>query len=209
MTKNTYLFTGSASFIAFFLLIVMYFSWPVTEYSLYDVILYRANFTSFEKASFIKAIGINYAIDSVFILSWIVAWFGLFLHFKSLNVKLIGICLGLSLLGALLDIAENSISFTLLIGNHNKVEHYLLIHSIIRGLSYLLPVLASFLLAIIILKQKGFPSLLLKLTGILGILFAAPGIYIQYFSLIPDYWFGLLFLSIAIFLFANYKKFKK
>ena len=154
-TRNTYLNTGLASLIAFILLIIMNYSWPQTGYSLNDVILGNIELSEIDKGNFIKSIGINYALDTIFIFSWIGSWIGLFLHFKSLNVKLIGICFALSFLGALLDIIENSISFGLLVGNNKSAESILFIHSIIRDISFWLPMIASFTLTIIIPKQKG------------------------------------------------------
>ena len=205
-TKNIYLNTGLASLIAFILLIIMNYSWPQTDYSLNDVILGNIELSEIDKGNFIKSIGINYALDTIFIFSWIGSWIGLFLHFKSLNVKLIGICFALSFLGALLDITENSISFGLLVGNNKSAESILFIHSIIRDISFWLPMLASFILTMIIQKQKGIAILFLKVVGIIGVLFAILGMYIQYFSAIPYYWFGIWFLASAIFLFSNYKK---
>mgnify|MGYP000200104411 CR=1 FL=1 len=174
------------------------------EYS--DVILGNIELSEIDKGNFIKSIGINYALDTIFIFSWIGSWIGLFLHFKSLNVKLIGICFALSFLGALLDITENSISFGLLVGNNKSAESILFIHSIIRDISFWLPMIASFTLTIIIPKQKGIAILFLKIVGIIGVLFAILGMYIQYFSVIPYYWFGVWFLASTIFLFSNYKK---
>ena len=205
-TKNIYLNTGLASLIAFILLIIMNYSWPQTDYSLNDVILGNIELSEIDKGNFIKSIGINYALDTIFIFSWIGSWIGLFLHFKSLNVKLIGICFALSFLGALLDITENSISFGLLVGNNKSAESILFIHSIIRDISFWLPMIASFTLTIIIPKQKGIAILFLKIVGIIGVLFAILGMYIQYFSVIPYYWFGVWFLASTIFLFSNYKK---
>ena len=205
-TKNIYLNTGLASLIAFILLIIMNYSWPQTDYSLNDVILGNIELSEIDKGNFIKSIGINYALDTIFIFSWIGSWIGLFLHFKSLNVKLIGICFALSFLGALLDITENSISFGLLVGNNKSAESILFIHSIIRDISFWLPMLASFILTMIIQKQKGIAILFLKIVGIIGVLFAILGMYIQYFSAIPYYWFGIWFLASTIFLFSNYKK---
>ncbi|WP_233900498.1 hypothetical protein [Tenacibaculum piscium] len=205
-TKNIYLNTGLASLIAFILLIIMNYSWPQTDYSLNDVILGNIELSEIDKGNFIKSIGINYALDTIFIFSWIGSWIGLFLHFKSLNVKLIGICFALSFLGALLDITENSISFGLLVGNNKSAESILFIHSIIRDISFWLPMLASFILTMIIQKQKGIAILFLKVVGIIGVLFAILGMYIQYFSAIPYYWFGIWFLASTIFLFSNYKK---
>ena len=205
-TKNIYLNTGLASLIAFILLIIMNYSWPQTDYSLNDVILGNIELSEIDKGNFIKSIGINYALDTIFIFSWIGSWIGLFLHFKSLNVKLIGICFALSFLGALLDITENSISFGLLVGNNKSAESILFIHSIIRDISFWLPMIASFTLTIIIPKQKGIAILFLKIVGIIGVLFAILGMYIQYFSAIPYYWFGIWFLASTIFLFSNYKK---
>jgi len=206
MTKNIYLNTGLASLIAFILLIIMNYSWPQTDYSLNDVILGNIELSEIDKGNFIKSIGINYALDTIFIFSWIGSWIGLFLHFKSLNVKLIGICFALSFLAALLDITENSISFGLLIGKNKSAESILFIHSIIRDISFWLPMLASFILTMIIQKQKGIAILFLKVVGIIGVLFAILGMYIQYFSVIPYYWFGIWFLASTIFLFSNYKK---
>ena len=206
MTKNIYLNTGIASLLAFILLLVMVFSWPLSEYSLNDVILENIKLSNIDKEHLIKLIGVNYALDTIFIFSWIVSWVGLYLHFKTLNVRLIGVCFGLSLLGALLDITENSISFSLLIGNNKNVENSLLIHTVIRDISYWLPMIASFILVLIIPKGKGFSNLLFKLTGVIGVLFAILGMYIQFFSPFPDYWFGLWPLATAFLLFNNYKK---
>ncbi len=175
MTKNAYLNTGFASLIAFLLLIIMNYSWPQTDYSLNDVILRNIELSEIEKGNFIKSIGINYALDTIFIFSWIGSWIGLFLHFKSLNVKLIGICFGLSLFGALLDITENSISFALLIGENTSSESFVFLHSVIRDISYWLPMIASFVLAMIIPKQKGIANLFIKLAGIIGVLLAILG----------------------------------
>ena len=206
MDKNIYLNTGIASFIAFALLIVMYFSWPLTEFSLNDVILETVKLSDTKKNEIIKSIGINYALDTIFIFSWIASWYGLFLYFKPLNIKLIRLWFGLSFLGALLDITENSISFSLLIGNYENPENSLLFHSIIRDISYWLPMLASFMLLMSIPKQNGITFTLLKFTGIIGVFFAILGMYIQFFSSIPDYWFGLWFLSSALFLIDCYRR---
>jgi len=184
----------------------MYFSWPLTEFSLHDVILETVELSYTKKNEIIESIGINYALDTIFIFSWVASWFGLFLYFKSLNIKLIGLYFGLSLLGAILDITENSISFSLLIGNYENPENFVLLHSIVRDISYWLPMLASFMLLISIPKHNGITFKLLKFTGIIGVLFAIPGMYIHYFSAIPEYWFGLWFLSAGLFLVDCYRK---
>lgn len=184
----------------------MYYTWPQTDYTLNDVILNHVKLSETDQTNFIKAIGINYALDTIFIFSWIVSWIGLFLHFKSLNVKLITLCFGLSFLGALLDITENTISFGLLIGNHKNAESILFIHTIIRDISFWLPMLGSFILTIIIPQQKSIETLVIKTVGSIGVVFAILGMYIQYFSAIPYYWFGAWFLASALFLFRHYKK---
>lgn len=191
---------------AFILLIIMNYSWPQTDYSLNDVILGNIKLSEIEKGSFIKSIGINYALDTIFIFSWIGSWIGLFLHFKPINSNIIGISFLASFLGALLDITENSISFGLLVGNNNNVENILFMHSIIRDISFWLPMIASFVLTIVIPIQKDLPIIFLKIAGTIGVLFAILGMYIQYFSVIPYYWFGIWFLASAIFLLNNYKK---
>lgn len=208
MTKNNYLNFGLLSLLAVILLVIMTFSWPLTDYSLNDVILGNIKLSTIDKGNLIKSIGINYGLDSIFIFSWIASWAGLYLHFKSLNVKLIGICFGLSLLGALLDITENTISFSLLIENHKTLntESFIVIHSIIAKLSYWLPMLASFMLVLIIPKHRGISNSILAFSGTIGVLFAVLGMYIQYFSAIPDYWFGLWFFATSIFFFDNYRK---
>lgn len=206
MTKSAYLNAGFASLLACILLLIMNFSWPSTDYSVNDVILDNVKLSDTDKGNFIQAMRVNYTIDTIFIFSWIGAWIGLFLHFKSSDIKLIGMCLGLSLFGAVLDISENTIIFSLLIGNNSDVENYLFIQSLVRDFSYWLPMIAAFVLAITISGQKGVPVLLLKLTGIIGVLFAIIGMYNQYFSAIPDYWFGIFFLSAAIFFFDNWKR---
>jgi hypothetical protein len=206
MTKNLYLNTGIASLIAFILLVIMYFSWPLKAYSLYDVILGNVNLSDLEKGDIIQSIGINYALDTIFIFSWIASWSGLYLHFKSLNVKGIGLCLGLSIAGALLDLSENSISFSLLTGNIKNPENVLLLHSFIRDISFWLPMVASFMLVMMIPKQSGLSYIALKFLGIIGVFFAILGMYIQSFSSIPYYWFGLWFLSSSLFLINNYRK---
>ncbi|MCV6631247.1 MAG: hypothetical protein OIF50_15455 [Flavobacteriaceae bacterium] len=184
----------------------MNYTWPQTDYSLNDVILGNVQLSEIEKENFISSIGINYALDTIFIFAWIGSWVGLFLHFKPLHITLIGISFVLSFFGALLDITENAISFGLLIGNHKNAESVLFIHYIIRDISFWLPMIASFILTIIIPFQKGFAILFLKFAGIIGVLFAILGMYIPYFSAIPYYWFGLWFLASTVFLFSNYKK---
>ena len=206
MKKNLYLNTGIASLMAFILLIIMNYSWPQTDYSLNDVILGNIRLSEVEKGDFIKSIGINYALDTIFIFSWIGSWIGLFLHFKPINNKIIAISFIASLLGAVLDITENTLSFRLLLGNNDNVENILFIHSIIRDISFWLPMIASFVLTIVIPKQKEFTILFLKIAGIIGVLFAILGMYIQYFSAMPYYWFGIWFLASTIFLLNNYKK---
>ncbi len=206
MLKNTYLNTAIASFIAFSLLLIMFFTWPLTEFSLYDVILENVKLSDTEKNEVITSIGVNYALDTIFIFCWIASWLGLYLYFKSQNIKFVGIYFGLSLLGALLDLSENSISFSLLVGNFDNPKNFLLLHAFVRDISYWLPMLASFLLVINLPKQKGLSILMLKFIGIIGVLFAILGMYIQFFSSIPDYWFALWFLSATWVLLNAYKK---
>lgn len=205
MNKTTYLNTAIASVLAFLLLLLMTFTWPDTGYGLYDVIMQSVDLSQTEKEHFIKQIGINYALDTVFIFSWIGAWVGLFLHFKHIKVKLINLCFALSLMGALLDITENSISFSLLIGHYNSPEKFLFLHSMITDISYWLPMIASFILVIVIPKEKGIPNALLKITGSIGVLFAILGMYIPQLSFFPYYWFCLWFLTSAIVLGYHYK----
>lgn len=184
----------------------MNYTWPQTDFSLNDVILGNIKLSEVEKDNFVKLIGVNYALDTIFIFSWIGSWIGLFLHFKPINSKIVGISFIASFLGALLDITENSISFGLLLGNKNNAVNILFIHSIIRDISFWLPIVASFVLTIVIPKQKDLPILFLKVAGIIGVLFAILGMYIQYFSAIPYCWFGIWFLASTIFLLNNYKK---
>jgi hypothetical protein len=205
MTKNVYLNTTIASVIAFVFLIIMIFSWPKTRYTLYDVILQNVNLNPEEKASFINIIGLNYALDTVFIFSWIGSWVGLFLHFKYLKVKLIEICFYLSLFGALLDILENTMSFTWLTGNYKVSLNMVILHTIIRDISYWLPMLASFIMVFCLSKQKGIPVMILKIIGSFGVGFAILGMYVKIFSFFPYYWFCLWFFASAIFLFNNFK----
>ena len=205
MTKNIYLNTGLASLIAFILLIVMKYTWPQIDYSINEVILGNIELPEVDKGNLIKSMGTNYALDTIFIFSWIGSWCGLFLHFKSINTKLIGICFGLSLTGALLDILENSIFYALLFGANKSADIILFIHYIIRDISFWLPMIASLILALTIPKQKGLATAFLKFAGIIGVLFAILGMYIPYFAAIPYYWFGLWFLAATIFLFDNYR----
>lgn len=205
MKTYIYLNTGIASLIALLLLIVMFNTWPLTEYSLNDIILGTVQLTPTEKVNIIDAIGLNYAIDTIFIFCWIASWLGLFLYFKSINTPFVKICLVLSIIGALLDITENSIIFTLLIGNYKNVETPLLIHSIIRDISYWLPMVASFLLAIIIPFQNRISNTLIKITGTFGVLLAVLGMFVRSLSFIPNYWFVLWFIVATFFLFTIYK----
>ena len=65
---------------------------------------------------------------------------------------------------------------------------------------------ASFMLVFIMPKTKGIGFILLKLTGTIGVLFAILGMYIQFFSVFPYYWFMLWFFATTIFLFENLSK---
>lgn len=206
MAKNIYLNTALLSLLAFVLLLLVIFTWPFIEYSLHDVLLGSIKLSAIEKEHLIQLVRVNYALDTLFIFAWIGSWVGLFLHFKSLNSKLIRICFGLSLLGALLDITENTISFSLLIGTLKSVENWVFVHTIISDVSYWLPMIASFMLVLILPKQKNTAKMLLKFTGSVGVLFAILGMYISFFAVIPDYWFGLWAFATAVFLFDYYKK---
>ena len=74
------------------------------------------------------------------------------------------------------------------------------VQSIMRDISFWLPMIASFVVTIVIPKQKEFPIVFLKIAGIIGVLFTILGMYIQYFSAMPYYWFRIWLLASTIFL---------
>ncbi len=206
MNKTLYLNTGIASIIAFILLVVMHFTWPLTEISLHDFISGNMDLSQMEKEEIIESIKLSYALDTVFIFCWVLSWCGVFLYFRSNGINLVRVCFALSLLGAAFDLTENAISYSLLIGNNNNTLDFLSVHSVFSDISYYLPMLASFILVMMTPKPVGLPNILVKFTGTVGVLFAVLGMYLQIFSPIPDLWFGLWFLSVSLLLFEAYKK---
>ena len=201
--KNTlYIKTGLSSLIAFVLLIIMYFSWPLVDFSLNDVILGNVELSKFEKNKIIESIGYNYALDTIFIFTWVGAWCGLYIHFKKITNPLIRVSFFMSVLGAFLDLFENTISFSLLVNSfkNNSISDILFYHSLIRDLSFWLPMLASFIVSVTIPIKREVTNVLLVLSGTLGVVLAILGMYIQSLSYMAYCWFVLWFFVVALFL---------
>jgi len=212
MTKVNYFVTGCTSILASILLIILMQIWPLKDYSLYDIFAGNIALTDSQKSNLISSLQLNYALDSLLILFWIGSSIGLLMHFETLkiNIKAIRISITISLLGALLDFTENAISMNLAyhFDNLKNTSNYILIHSITREISFWLPMISAFILALSLPKLNKFPTLFLFISGTLGIVFACLGMYLPTFSMFPIYWFGIWFFASGIFLLNEIKKLK-
>jgi hypothetical protein len=205
MTKHQYLVTGIISLLAFILLLILFYLDGLTEPTFGEAVTRTAYQSAIERENFIALMRTNYAIDSFFIFCWIGAWAGIYSHFRRENLRLVAVYFALGILGALMDLLENTIGFSLVLGMWESSSDLPFFHSVVREFSYWLPMAGVFILALLMRGFTGFPTVFFRLVGIVGVGIAAIGMYIPALKYVPSAWFAILFLAKALYLIDIYK----
>lgn len=153
----------------------------------------------------IEGLGRAYFVDSVFIVAWIGAWTGLGLLLERTSKVMPAAATTLGVWGAVLDFAENQISWSLIAAAMEGTLHpqWLIAHGIVRHLSYLLPLSGAFVASLALVGLHSVASSVAALLGTLGVVIAMLGLYVPAFSLAPNVWFGAWFAGLAWVLWAH------
>ena len=185
---------GAASLLVVMLLL----PWPF-EFGFpgIDVLSGARSLSSGEMIEYREAMAIQYAIDSVFIACWIIAWVAICAGLLSVNRTLGGVALVLGLIGPLLDITENAVIGYLLTGIENGAAgdpDTIAQWAMVRQASYLIPFMASLVLvAGLWLGRMIRAWILFVWAGVTGL--AIVGIYLPVIGWMSDMWWLLLFLG--------------
>ncbi len=143
-----------------------------------------------------------FAIDSLFILGWIVGWVGIAVLARSRNKLLGEIVLVIGLVGPILDFAENEIAWALIEGYRQGMSVQVGWHlgwKIIRQLSYLIPYAAATLAAVGLWSRKPLDRVLTGV-GTVFVAIAVVGLYVPAFSMLAYVWWLTWFICAGLLL---------
>jgi hypothetical protein len=189
-----------ASVLAFTLLIIMMilpwpfdFAFPGVGVLGGSIVLTEAEFSKY-----LEVMQLNYAVDEVFIVCWIIGWSTLSLQI-SRSLKVTPVLLILGLLGPVLDLTENSHVWQMisLIESGQVVNPELLASwGAIQHLSYIIPFSVSLLLLCLFFTQGTIKTGLL-MASIVITLIAIFGLYLPALEVASYVWWLFFFLVAA------------
>jgi hypothetical protein len=153
--------------------------------------------TSADFDQYLSITSICYVLDSVLIVGWIVSWVGIAILIQPRNKMVGNTTLVLGLIGAVLDLSENSLVWALLEGLQKGVpapegSWYYLTWMVIRQLSYLVTFAASAIAAMGLWSPKPLDRVMSGI-GTLLALIALAGLFIPALSLLPNIWWMVWF----------------
>lgn len=198
MKPEQYLRVGAiGSMLATLSLVAMLFiSWPFDfSFPGEQFLTGNISLSQSDLAQYVKIIRVYFALDSLFILAWIVAWLGFTFLIRPRSNILSNIALMLGLIGAFLDFTENEILWALVQGRQWDVPPqigWLTVWSVTRQLSYWIAFTAATIIAICLWNQKTLDRIM-SLIGTLFVALAALGMYIPNLSAISGIWWLVWF----------------
>lgn len=156
--------------------------------------------------AFLDGLRTLFALDSLFLLGWILAWIGLadLVGRRSDGVKAT-VVLVLGLAGALMDFGENGIilgAMGNLASGSAATGNWTIAWKAVQHLSYALP-FAGALSSSVHLWGLGLPGKVTAFAGTVLLIPAAAGLYIPALSLVSNLWFLVWFLCLAILLWTR------
>ncbi|MCP4542173.1 MAG: hypothetical protein GY832_34050 [Chloroflexi bacterium] len=140
-----------------------------------------------------------YAIDSIFIVGWIVGWVGVAALVRTRNELLGRVALAIGLIGPILDFTENEIAWALIDSYRQGISvpvGWYLGWRVVRQLSYLIPYAAATVAAVGLWSQKSLDRVV---TGVGTVLVAVAimGAYVSALSLVAYLWWLVWFICIS------------
>ena len=156
--------------------------------------------TAEEQATYLSGMQVLYLLDGVFLLGWGVAWVGL-AELVQARYRILGLLtLVLGLAGALCDLCENSIIWSVLQSGDWGVSSggdWVIAWKVVQHMSYWLPFLGAVLAACGLWSEKALDRVTAFVGGLLGV-GATAGLYFTQLSLLSNLWFLLWFACLAL-----------
>ncbi len=152
-----------------------------------------------------------YAVDSIFIIGWIVGWLGVAALVHTRNAVLGVVALVVGLIGPILDFVENGIAWALIEGHRQglpvPVDWYLA-WSVARHLSYVIPYAAVAVAGVGLWSRK---PLDMTVTGVGTVLVVVPivGTYVSALASISMLWWFIWFFCIGLLLWRRAGEFSE
>jgi hypothetical protein len=143
-----------------------------------------------------------YAIDSIFIVGWIVGWVGVAALVRTRNEWLGKVALVIGLIGPILDFTENEIAWALVDGYRQGISvpvGWFMGWRVIRQLSYLIPYAAATVVAVGLWSQKPLERMVTGVGTVL-VAIAIVGVYVPALSLVAYLWWLVWFVCISVLL---------
>lgn len=152
-----------------------------------------------EQAAYLSGMQVLYLLDGIFLLGWVVAWVGL-AELVRTRYRILGLLtLVLGLAGALCDLCENSIIWSVLqsgVWGVSSGGDWVIPWKAVQHMSYWLPFLGAVIAACGLWSEKALDRLTAAVGGLL-VAGAAAGLYLSQLSLLSNLWFLLWFACLA------------
>ncbi len=151
---------------------------------------------------YIAVIPALYAIDSIFIIGWMIGWVGVAALLRTRNKMLGGVTLVVGLIGPILDFGENEIAWALIESYRRGVSvpaGWYLGWRVVRQLSYLIPYAAAVMAAVGLWSRKPLDRVMTGV-GTALVAVAIVGLYVPALSLVAYLWWLLWFICISLLL---------
>ena len=151
---------------------------------------------------YIAIVPTYFAIDSLFILGWIVGWVGIAALVRTRNKLLGEIVLVIGLVGPILDFVENEIAWALIAGYRQGMPVQVGWHlgwKIVRQLSYLIPYAAAVVAAVGLWSRKPLDRVMTGV-GTVFVAVAVVGLYVPALSMLAYLWWLTWFICAGVLL---------
>lgn len=152
-----------------------------------------------------------YAVDSIFIIGWIVGWLGVAALVRSRNVVLGVVALVLGLIGPVLDFVENGIAWTLIEGHRQGLPvpvAWYLAWSVARHLSLVIPYAAAAVAGVGLWSRKPLDMTVTGVGTVLAVV-AIIGTYVPALASISMLWWFIWFFCIGLLLWRRAGEFSE
>lgn len=152
-----------------------------------------------ELAAYISALHLNYAVDEVFIVCWVLSWVALCLLLREENRSLLVFLLTIGLLGPLFDLIENGLVWkmvALLAHGEGGDLHLLGTWQAVRHLSYVVPFAAGVLLLLALYARGALGGIVVAAAALITAV-ATLGLYLPALEIASYLWWLLFFLLAA------------
>ena len=165
-----------------------------------DVLTGNHSLSTEDSHQFNQSLQNLYGIDTVFLFGWFISWIGISLIVKEKNPLLGIVSMVFGLLGALCDVGENSVIWSVVQANQGNINlgtQWVILWKSLQQFSYWLPFIGAAIISITLLQKKAI-YILLFVIGTLGSLVAGVGVYIPALNMFSNVWFLLWFACIAV-----------